>query len=273
MSKLIKHSACLFINNIRGIEVLKKLKNKLIIEEVILSKKFLNPKTENFLIKNKIKFSKINKINTLKVSNLIKKTNLQIICGFPYIFPKKIIEISKYGIINCHAGPLPDYRGGSPLNWQLINGEKQIGISIIKISEKIDDGKILVEHKFLNKKYNINQLHKIVNKKFSNLIFIAIKNLINKKYIKKNYKGKYWPQRKESDSEIYPFKLKANQIYNYLKALQHPYPNPFFYYQKKKIIIYKIVGVYKKNFLKKNYFLKIGKFFYIKCKDKVIKFL
>ena len=51
--------------------------------------------------------------------------------------------------INLHGGPLPAYRGGSPLNWQIINQEKEIGISIIKIDEGIDTGDI-IEEKNLN---------------------------------------------------------------------------------------------------------------------------
>ena len=46
-------------------------------------------------------------------------------------------------IINLHAGRLPKYRGGSPLNWQIINDEKEIGLSIIKIDSIIDHGPII----------------------------------------------------------------------------------------------------------------------------------
>ena len=47
--------------------------------------------------------------------------------------------------INLHGGPLPSYRGGSPLNWQIINMKNSIGISIIKVDKGIDTGPILAE--------------------------------------------------------------------------------------------------------------------------------
>ena len=47
--------------------------------------------------------------------------------------------------MNAHGGKLPQYRGGSPLNWQIINGEKYFGISVIKINKKIDQGNIITQ--------------------------------------------------------------------------------------------------------------------------------
>ncbi len=51
------------------------------------------------------------------------------------------------GAINVHASLLPKYRGAAPINWAIINGEKQTGISIISLSEKMDAGKILAQEK------------------------------------------------------------------------------------------------------------------------------
>ena len=55
---------------------------------------------------------------------------------FSYILKKKLFNIPKLEPLNLHAGPLPHYKGGSPLNWQIINGERKIGLSIIKINQK-----------------------------------------------------------------------------------------------------------------------------------------
>ena len=56
------------------------------------------------------------------------------------IFKKDLIDIPKMGVINLHAGRLPEYRGGSPLNWQIINGETEAVVSVIKINEGIYNG-------------------------------------------------------------------------------------------------------------------------------------
>ena len=109
-----------------------------------------------------------------------------IIAGFPHILKQSIIDIPKFGCINLHAGPLPKYRGGSPLNWQIIKNEKKLGISIIKLNVKIDDGKILIKKFFLLKKNeNILNAHKKANILFNKYIFESLYKLINKRYLKK----------------------------------------------------------------------------------------
>ena len=73
---------------------------------------------------------------------------------FPILFSSNVIKNSKYPIINCHGGDLPNYRGGSPLSWQIINNEKNIFISTLLISKGIDDGKMLLKKKIhIKKKY------------------------------------------------------------------------------------------------------------------------
>ena len=64
------------------------------------------------------------------------------------ILSEETFKIPKFGTINLHASPLPYYRGGSPLNWMIINGEKKIGISIIQVDTGIDTGPILAQKFF-----------------------------------------------------------------------------------------------------------------------------
>ena len=155
-----------------------------------------------------------------------------------------MINLSKYGIINCHAGKLPEYRGGSPLNWQLINNENKFGISVIKINTKIDAGDIIEEKKFdLKKSYNIKNLHKIANKNFPILIFNALKKIFNKSNLKKQNLKKvhYYRQRKPEDSFLNFKKMNFSQIDCFVRALQKPYPNSFFIYKNYRYNIIKIV--------------------------------
>ena len=133
----------IFYNNKRGFEVLKyfskkKQKKYFIIKKIFLSKKNLIKSV--FLKTKKFNPILIDNVNSKFVEKEIKKNEIDIIliCGFPYIFKKNIFDLPKIGSINLHGGPLPKYRGGSPLNWQIINNEKFIGISAIKIDKGID---------------------------------------------------------------------------------------------------------------------------------------
>ena len=263
----------IFINGERGYELIKFLKNRIRFNKIYLSKKFLNKKTLNKIIKFKIPYKIIDNIKKKTVIKSLNKVDLAIVCGFPYIFPNEYLEIPKYGIINCHAGKLPKYRGGSPLNWQIINEEKYIGISVIKMSSKIDEGKIINEMKFLNKNYDIIKVHRIVNCIFPNLVLKSIIDLKNNKKLKSQNKNnaKYWRQRTSRDSLIFPEKLKISKILVMIKALQDPYPNVYFLDKNNRVDIKK-AHIYKKKIKPGN--IKYNKnSIIVGCKDYGLKIL
>lgn len=60
------------------------------------------------------------------------------------MLPEVVWQIPSKGTINLHASLLPDYRGAAPINWAIINGEKQTGVTTFFINEKIDQGKIIL---------------------------------------------------------------------------------------------------------------------------------
>jgi methionyl-tRNA formyltransferase len=61
------------------------------------------------------------------------------------ILPEAVFSMPPHGTINLHPSLLPKYRGAAPINWTIINGEKETGITIIKISRQIDSGGILAQ--------------------------------------------------------------------------------------------------------------------------------
>ena len=83
-----------------------------------------------------------NFINDLKVLN----ADLFIVVAFRML-PKIIWEIPKKGTVNLHASILPNYRGAAPINWAIINGEKESGVTTFFINEKIDTGDVLLIEK------------------------------------------------------------------------------------------------------------------------------
>ena len=86
-------------------------------------------------------------VNDEKFIDYIKKNKIDLLASMSYdqIFKTKIINSVKNKIINCHAGKLPFYRGRSILNWVLINGEKEFGITTHFVNKKIDKGNIILQ--------------------------------------------------------------------------------------------------------------------------------
>jgi methionyl-tRNA formyltransferase len=76
-----------------------------------------------------------------------RKPDLIVVIAFGQKIGNRLIKLPPRGIINVHASLLPKYRGAAPINWAIINGESQTGISIITVAEKMDAGDILAQAK------------------------------------------------------------------------------------------------------------------------------
>lgn len=81
------------------------------------------------------------------VSELAKlNANLQIVVAFRML-PKVVWSMPEFGTFNLHASLLPQYRGAAPINWAVINGEQETGVTTFFIDEKIDTGAIIASEK------------------------------------------------------------------------------------------------------------------------------
>ena len=98
---------------------------------------------------NNIKLLEPTKLNEKVFINELKKMKADIFMVVAYrILPKEIIKIPIHGAVNLHVSLLPKYRGAAPIQWALMNGDKETGVTIFQISEKVDTGDILAQEKF-----------------------------------------------------------------------------------------------------------------------------
>lgn len=86
-------------------------------------------------------FKRIKKVGT----EILKKYNADVMvtCAYGQILSKENLEVTPIGTLNIHGSILPKYRGAAPIQWALINGEKETGITILKSGVGMDDGDIM----------------------------------------------------------------------------------------------------------------------------------
>jgi len=98
---------------------------------------------------NSIPFIETDNINTPQIIDKIAalQPDLIIVIAFGQKIGSKIINLPPKGTINIHASLLPKYRGAAPINWAIINGETETGISIITLAEEMDAGTICTQEK------------------------------------------------------------------------------------------------------------------------------
>ncbi|MHC4482122.1 MAG: methionyl-tRNA formyltransferase [Planctomycetota bacterium] len=96
-----------------------------------------------------IPFIETDNINAPDIIDKISEVgaDLIVVIAFGQKIGKELINLAHRGAINVHASLLPKYRGAAPINWAIINGESQTGISIISLAEKMDAGDILAQAK------------------------------------------------------------------------------------------------------------------------------
>jgi len=90
-----------------------------------------------------------------KIKNL--NPDLGILAGYGQIIPKDILAIPRFGFLNVHPSLLPKYRGPSPVQFTILNGEKESGVTIILMDEKIDHGPIISQKSLTIKEQETSQ--------------------------------------------------------------------------------------------------------------------
>jgi len=105
------------------------------------------------------------------------KANLFVVVAFRML-PKEVWSMPRLGTFNLHASLLPQYRGAAPINWALINGERQTGVTTFMIDEQIDTGRILKQQGYLIEDYdNAGSLHDTLMEMGSRLVVQTVEEI------------------------------------------------------------------------------------------------
>jgi methionyl-tRNA formyltransferase len=186
-------------------------------------------------IKNKIDILTPYNLNTQKEFEIFKDLcpDLALVVAYGQIIPKNFLNIPKFGFINIHASLLPKWRGAAPIQRAIMNADSIIGISIMKIEEKLDSGPILISEKLILDK---NNTHGEIEKKLSIMgANLLIKNLKVDRFKFKNQKDSEATYAKKIDKN----EAKINWNFDASKVLAHihglsPNPGSWFEYDKER---------------------------------------
>ena len=191
-------------------------------------------------IKNKEKFNKKKIINF----------NPDYILFYGWSIKVENYITQNYKCLMLHPAPLPRYRGGSPIQNQIINGEKKSAVTIFRMTDNLDAGDIYGQEKILLEGSLEDIFDRITNVGYKLTKRIFKKNV--KPVKQDNSKATYFKRRTPNQSEITLSDLKNEDsiyLYNKIRMLSDPYPNAFFATKDKKKLFFKEVslGSIKKN--------------------------
>ena len=162
------------------------------------------------------------------------------------MLPEVVWNMPPLGTINVHASLLPQYRGAAPINWAIINGEKETGVTTFKLQHEIDTGNILLQEKIkIGDDETAGELHDRMKIIGAELLVKTINGLANGTVEEKRQEA-----RVESEGEIkhapkiftetckMDWSKTVDEIYNLIRGLS-PYPCAFTYLNNKMLKVYR----------------------------------
>jgi methionyl-tRNA formyltransferase len=174
--------------------------------------------------------------------------NLQIVVAFRML-PEMVWDMPKIGTFNLHASLLPQYRGAAPINWAIINGEKETGASTFFLQHEIDTGKIIFQEKETIKADDtVGDLYERLMQKGSDLVLKTVKAIAKGDYPQvdqnENQELKSAPKIFRETCEV-NWNQPTNKVYDFVRGLS-PYPAAWTTINGKNLKIYISEPVVKK---------------------------
>ncbi|TXH22452.1 MAG: methionyl-tRNA formyltransferase [Chitinophagaceae bacterium] len=197
---------------------------------------------KGFTILQPLKFRSPDFIEALKSL----KADLQICVAFRML-PEMVWNMPPMGTINVHGSLLPKYRGAAPINWAVINGDTETGVTTFKLQHAIDTGNILLQKSFpISPEDNAGIVHDTMKEIGAELLLETIQQLSENKIVEKPQveipvDEKYVHAPKIfTETCLINFNKSAIEVNNLIRGLS-PYPTAFTFLNDKKLKIFKAI--------------------------------
>ncbi len=191
--------------------------------------------------------------NNVEFIEQIRKLNPDIICVVAYgkILPVEVLNIPRLGCINLHGSILPKYRGAAPIQWSVLNGDTETGLTTIYMNEGMDAGDIILTKKVeIREDETTGELWDKLSKIGARLLVETVKQ-IEEGTAPRIPQGKEFtlaPMLNKEMSKIDWNKMSSSKIKNLVRGL-NPIMGAYTIYKEKKIKLWKI-QISKENFEK-----------------------
>lgn len=170
---------------------------------------------------------------------MLWKPDLMIVVGWYHMIPRSLRELAP--TVGLHASLLPDYSGGAPLVWAIINGEKRTGITLFQFACSVDDGPIYSQASTeILANDTIATLYERIEELGVKLLEEQLPLIASDKAVvlpQDENKRRVFPQRKPEEGRI-DWNQPAPKIYDFIRAQTHPYPGAFTTHKGKTLHIW-----------------------------------
>ncbi len=167
---------------------------------------------------------------------------LLVVIGWYHLMPSRVRALAPLGAVGVHWSLLPKYRGGSPLVWAMINGERETGASLFYLEDKVDVGDVIAQTRMrIGAEEEVGAMIARLNVASGGLVVEHIPQLLQgvaQRRPQDEAQATYFAPRAPEDGEI-DWSWPARRIYDFIRAQTLPYPCAFSFFDKQKIKIVK----------------------------------
>ena len=206
---------------------------------------------ELFSKENFLKIRTPESLDSEEEFNFLKDLNpdLVIVVAYGKIIPKRFLNIPKYGFLNVHASLLPKWRGAAPIQRSIMNLDTETGISIMKITEKLDAGPVILQEKIkINENIDTLTLSRVLSELGARAMLNSLDEILDgkAKFIDQNHKqATYAKKILKSEAKI-DWKENAKSILAKINGL-NPNPGAWFEYDNQRFKVWKAKIINEKN--------------------------
>jgi methionyl-tRNA formyltransferase len=194
--------------------------------------------------RNAIPLVKVRNINDPEPVERIRglAPDLVAVIGWTQLVKAEILRIPRHGCIGFHASLLPEYRGRAPINWALINGESRTGNTMMLLEEGVDDGDILAQREIpIGFDDTCATLYEKVAETEFEMLDEVLPLMREGRVARRKQDASrvtVMPKRRPEDGLI-DWKRPARRLYDWVRALTHPYPGAFSHLGGRKVFVWK----------------------------------
>ena len=205
------------------------------------SSKLVFSPVKQVAVEHNLKVLQYNKIRLEGVDDLkALNADIMVTCAFGQILSQEIIDIAPKGIINVHASLLPKYRGAAPIQWSIINGDSETGVTIMQTEAGIDTGDIIcVEKTPISETETAGELFDRLSMLGAKLLVEAL-DLIesgNATFTKQNDDLATHVKMLKKEDGIIDFSKSAREIYNFVRGM-NPWPCAYTFLDEKPLKVH-----------------------------------
>lgn len=230
---------------------------------------------KKYAVENKLTILQPEKLKNPEFLDQLKflRADLQIVVAFRML-PELVWNMPQMGTVNLHGSLLPQYRGAAPINWAVINGEKETGVTTFKLQQEIDTGDILLQESFaIEDNDTAGDVHDRMKQIGATLLVKTVKGLADGT-LKERPQGSMGngPWQTEEPGNInghsafntanspkhapkiftetgkIDFNKSLDAVYNLIRGLS-PYPTAFCFLKEKKLKIYRAEKIKKQTLI------------------------